>query len=63
MSEIWAESISGNIFHLMFIRQWRHGTGRVFPIEGVVEKEKVRESSANRDIGFLEGLEIRLDHD
>lgn len=63
MGEIWAKSISSNIFHLMLVRQWWHGTGRIFPIEGIVEKEEVREPSANRDIGFLEGLEIRLDHD
>lgn len=46
--------------HLVLLWQRRHCTGRVVPVERLVQEEEIAEPSPNRKVRFLERLEIGL---
>lgn len=54
------EPVSPYIFHLVLIRQWRYSAGGILSVERFIKKVKIRESSSNREIGFMKGFEIGL---
>lgn len=61
LGEVGSKAVTADIFHLVFVRQ-RGDSGRgVFPIEGFVEEDKIRETTPYREGGFLKGLEVGLE--
>lgn len=61
LSEIWPKPVTADIFHFVLVRKRGNCAGGIFPIEGFVEEDEVREAAANGEGGFLERFKISLE--
>jgi hypothetical protein len=60
LRELRAESVASDIGHVVLFGKWRNSAGWIFTVEGLAEKNEVSKASANRELGPLERLEVRL---
>lgn len=60
LGEIGAEAVTTDVFHLVFVWEWRNCTGRVFSVKCFIKKDKVCEATAHVETGPRKGSEVRL---
>ena len=60
IGEFRSEALAPGVRHVMFVRQRRHGTLRIFFAEGFVEEDEVGVAPPHGGVGGLEGPEVGL---